>query len=284
MPTMSIGQGGPSWGPGDTQTPDWAALAEESEARGRRRKLLFIGGGVLATAAIAGIVATAVVSSNKNSTSSDKNASQLPAPATLPNESGGPQPTFSSVAPKPVLNPKDFISSAKKDTAPLNADSLFPGKRLTWDSRPYAKGATNRTTDCAAATQGALGPVLKNNGCRQLIRATYSNNGVAITIGVAVFDTEAAALKAKAQSSGSIVPLAGAGVPSFCHATVCLRRYNSIGRYAYFTQAGFTSGKKVTTKDKAVFQASDDVGTFVFNQILARGRTQASIAATTPAS
>jgi hypothetical protein len=281
MRTMSIGQGGPSWGPGDTQTPDWAALAEESEARGRRRKLLFVGGGVLAVAAIAGIVATAVVSSNKNSTSSDKNASQLPAPATLPSESGGPQPSFSPVAPKPVLNPKDFISSAKKDTAPLNAGTLFPDKM---DTGPYKKGATSRTTNCAAVTQGALGSVLKSNGCRQVIRATYVRSGVAITVGVAVFDTEAAALKAKAQSSGSIVPLAGAGVPDFCHATVCLRRYNSIGRYAYFTQAGYTNGKKVTTKDKLVFQASDDVGTYVFNQVLARGRTQASAAATAPTS
>ncbi|GAA1356784.1 hypothetical protein [Streptomyces beijiangensis] len=281
---MSIGQGGPSWGPGDTQTPDWAALAEESEARGRRRKLLFIGGGVLATAAIAGIVATAVVTSNKNSTSNDKNASQLPAPATLPSESGGPQPTFSSVAPRPVLNPKDFISSAQKDKAPLNAGTLFPGKKLTMGNRPYTKGATNRTTNCAAVAQGALGSVLKKNGCRQVIRATYVRNGVSITVGVAVFDTEAAALKAKSQASGGITPLAGSGVADFCHATVCLRRANSIGRYAYFTQGGYANGKKVTLKDKPVFQASDDLGTFVFNQIYARGRTQASAAATAPTS
>ncbi|MEV0097077.1 hypothetical protein [Streptomyces sp. NPDC050738] len=281
---MSIGQGGPSWGPGDTQTPDWAALAEESEARGRRRKLLFIGGGVLATAAIAGIVATAVVSSNKNSTSSDKNASQLPAPATLPAESDGPAPTFSSVAPKPVLNPKDFINSSKRDKAPLSADTLFPGKRLTMINRPYTKGATNRTTNCASVAQGTLGAALKNNGCRQVIRATYVRNGVAITVGVAVFDTEASALKAKSQASkgAAIAPLPGAGVADFCHATVCLRRANSVGRYAYFTQAGYTNGKKVTMQDKPVFQASDDLGTFVFNQIYARGRAQASAAASAP--
>lgn len=226
-----------------------------------------------------------MVSSNKNSTSSDKNASQLPAPETLPSESDGPQPTFSSVAPKPVLNPKDFINSAKLDKAPLNAGTLFPGKKLTMGTRPYTKGATNRTTNCAAVTQGSLGSVLKKNGCRQVIRATYVRNGIAITVGVAVFDTEASALKAKAQASGGITPLAGSGVSAFCmHNTVCLRRTNSVGRYAYFTQTGFTSGKKVTTAEKAVFQTADDLDQFVFNQIAARGRTQASAAANAPAS
>ncbi len=55
---MSFGQGGPSWGPGESRTPDWAALADESAARGRRKKWLLIGGGALATAAVAAIVAS----------------------------------------------------------------------------------------------------------------------------------------------------------------------------------------------------------------------------------
>src|SRR6478609_7283189 len=86
---MSFGQGGPSWGPGDSRTPDWAALAEASAARGRRRKWLFIGGGALATAAVAAIVATAVITTDGGGGASgpQKNASGLPAPADLPPES-----------------------------------------------------------------------------------------------------------------------------------------------------------------------------------------------------
>ncbi|MER5888498.1 hypothetical protein ABT160_32140 [Streptomyces sp. NPDC001941] len=268
--------GAPSGG-----TPDWAAMADASAARTRRKRWLVIGGGVLATAAVAAIVATAVVTSNKSG--SDGKNESLPSAPALPSDSARPQPSFSSVAPAPPPDPKDFIVDEKKDRAPLSAEGLFPGKKLTMGDRAYAKGATAATTDCASATTAGLGAVLERNGCDRVLRATYLKDGVAITVGVAVFGTEAEALKAKAQAAGGIAPLAGDGVDAFCRATVCLRRANSLGRYAYFTQAGFTSGKKVTKADAAVFRASDDLGTFAFNQIYGRGRLQASAAATAPA-
>ncbi|WP_019888774.1 hypothetical protein [Streptomyces purpureus] len=271
--------------PFGSQTPDWGALADASAARHRRKRWLLVGGGALATAAIAAIVATAVVSSNSSpgTGAQDKNGTTVATDTALPSDTTQPQPSFSSVAPPPPPNPRDFIATDKKDRAPLSADSLFPGKKLTMNGRVYAKGATSSTTNCASVTQGALGGVLKRNGCDRVIRATYEKDGVAITVGVAVFPTEAQALKAKEQTSGGIAPLAGAGVDEFCRATVCLRRANSLGRYAYFTQAGFTNGKKVTTGDKAVFNTSDDLAAFAFNQIWARGRAQASAAATAPA-
>ncbi|MFD7322232.1 hypothetical protein ACFV9D_14290 [Streptomyces sp. NPDC059875] len=262
-------------------TPDWGALADASAAGRRRKRWLLIGGGALATLAVGAIVATAVVSSG-NDTTTGKNGTVTPTGSAAPTGSPTPEPTFSSVAPPPPPNPMDFISNEKKDKAPLSAEGLFPGKKLTMSGRAYTKGATSSTTNCASVAQGALGSVLKKNGCDRVIRATYVKDGVAITVGVAVFSTEAEALKAKNQASGGIAPLAGSGVSDFCRATVCLRRANSIGRYAYFTQAGFTNGKKVSTADKAVFQASDDLGTFAFNQIYARGRTQASAAAGAP--
>ncbi|WP_329040049.1 hypothetical protein OHT61_19485 [Streptomyces sp. NBC_00178] len=279
---MSFGQGGPSWGPGDSRTPDWAALAEASEARGRRRKWLLIGGGALATAAVAAIVATAVITtSGKGGTSgSDKNASELPAPEDLPPESAAPQPSFSSVAPPPPPDPKDFIADEKKDRAPVTVDAFFPGRRLTMGDRVYAKGATARTTDCAATTQGALGSILAAHGCDQVIRATYSRSGVAVTVGVAVFATEAQAGKAARQASGGLASLSGSGVPTFCRGgSVCRRTANSYGRYAYFTVGGFTSGKNVTTADKNVYAVGDDLTDFTFRQIRHRGEVQASAAA-----
>ncbi|MER8042334.1 hypothetical protein [Streptomyces sp. NPDC094032] len=262
-------------------TPDWGALADASAARNKRRRGLFIGGGVLAVLAVGAVVATAVVLTNK---SNDQAATGGPGPtgSAAPTDSASPAPTFSSVAPLPPPNPMDFISDAKKDKAPLSAEGLFPGKKLTMNARPYQKGATSSTTDCAAVTQGGLGSVLKANGCTRVIRATYVKDGVAVTVGVAVFPTDDQALKAKKQASGGIAPLAGAGVGDFCHATVCLRRTNSIGRYVYLTQTGFTNGTKVTKGDKAVFQTADDLGTFAFNQIYARGRAQASAAAGAP--
>ncbi|MCX5162328.1 hypothetical protein OOK39_24120 [Streptomyces sp. NBC_00264] len=284
---MSFGQGGPSWGPGGTQTPDWAALADESAARKRRKRWLLIGGGVLATAAIGAIVATAVISANKNTspTGSGKNASELPAPSDLPSETAEPEPSFSSVAPPPPPNPKDYISDAKKDRAPITVDAFFPGKKLTMGDRVYAKGATQQTKNCAATTKGALGSVLVNNGCDQVIRATYSKDGVAVTVGLAVFPTEAQAKKAARQASGSVATLSGSGVPAFCPAgSVCRRTANSYGRYAYFAISGFTNGKSVTTADKNVYTTGNDLTNFTFRQIHRRGELQASAAATAPAS
>ncbi|MEL5956602.1 hypothetical protein AADR41_17830 [Streptomyces sp. CLV115] len=283
---MSFGQGEPSWGPGGAQTPDWAALADESAARKRRKRWLLIGGGVLATAAIGAIVATAVISANKHNspTGSGKNAGELPAPSDLPSETAEPEPSFSSVAPPPPPNPKDYISDAKKDRAPITVDTFFPGKKLTMGDRVYAKGATQQTKHCAATTKGALGTVLVNNGCDQVIRATYSKDGVAVTVGLAVFPSEAQAKKAARQASGSIATLSGSGVPAFCPAgSVCRRTANSYGRYAYFAISGFTNGKSVTTADKNVYTTGNDLTNFTFRQIHRRGELQASAAATAPA-
>ncbi|KOU40170.1 hypothetical protein [Streptomyces sp. WM6378] len=279
---MSFGQGGPAWGPGDQQTPDWAALADASAARSRRKKWLFIGGGAVATAAVVAVVATVIV--NAGNKDDGKSASELPSPPALPSNSAQPGPSFSQVAPPPPPNPYDYVSNAKKDTAPLSADTLFPGKSLTLGSGVYAKGPTDKVTDCASVTQGSLGSALNGNGCRQVIRATFTKDGIAVTVGVAVFDTDTAATKAKEQANGGIASLSGSGVNTFCRGgSVCRNTTNSYGRYAYFTTGGFANGKSVTKADGAVFTAGDELAKFTFDQIVARGRNQASAAATRPA-
>ncbi|MEW2549563.1 hypothetical protein AB0910_27935 [Streptomyces sp. NPDC047002] len=267
--------------PGATATPDWSALAEASEARGRRKRWFLIGGIALATCAVGAIVATAVVSAGGAS-----DADGSPSPGTsqalppLPGESASPEPSFSSVAPKPPPDPKDFVDSAAKDKAPLGTDTLFPGKRLTIGGRTYVKGATASTPSCAAATQGALGASLTAHGCTRLLRATYTRDGVAVTVGVAVFDHESQARAVKDQGpGGGVASLSGAGVPVFCRVTVCRTTTNSYGRYAYFTVGGFETRRAVTAADKRVFTAGDDISDFAFRQIVARGQSQASAAA-----
>ncbi|MFF4017725.1 hypothetical protein [Streptomyces sp. NPDC001843] len=290
---MSYGQGGSQsqWDPwkpnsqqpwnsgGDDQTPDWAALADASEARHKRRRVLFIGGGAVATVAIGTAVAMAVMSANGDNNAS-KQPSNLPASASLPSDSA-PAPSFAPTSAPPPLDPKDFIASAKKDTAPLSAETLFPGTRLTMGETVYKKGPTADTTNCASAAGGTLPKVLTANGCTRLLRVTYTKDGVAVTVGVAVFDTEAKAVKAKgtADKKSIVKSLAGKGVKAFCDAAVCRSTTNSVGRYAYFTIAGFPSGKDVTTKDTKVFSAGDDLAEFTFRQIRRRGEAQASAAA-----
>ncbi|MFD8523519.1 hypothetical protein ACFV2D_26360 [Streptomyces capillispiralis] len=291
---MSFGQGGPQqqwdpwkpnsqqpWNSGDAgQSPDWAALADASEARAKRRRLLFIGGGALATVAIGAAVAVAVVSANGGDEASPGTSSQLPGTADIPSASGT-VPSFAPTSAPPPLDPKDFVSSAKKDKAPLSPDILFPGTQLTMGETVYKKGPTADTGNCASAAKATLPKVLTDNDCTRLIRVTYTKDDMAVTVGVAVFDTEAQAVRAKQQADKkSIVKsLSGGGVEDFCVGAVCRSTTNSYGRYAYFTLAGFTDGKDVTPKDTPVFSTGDDLQEFTFRQIRRRGEAQASAAA-----
>ncbi|MEU6505419.1 hypothetical protein [Streptomyces sp. NPDC046942] len=287
---MSYGQGGPQsqWDPwkpnsqqpwssgGDDGTPDWAALAEASETRNKRRKLLFIGGGAIATIAVGTAVAMAVVSANGSNNASG-NPTNLPASASASNSA---TPSFAPTSAPPPLDPRDFISTAKKDKAPISADTLFPGTQLTVGTTVYKKGATADTTSCASAAGGKLPQILTANSCTRLIRATYTNGGIAATIGVALFDTQDQATKVKQQAAKNAMvrSLSGKGVKDFCNAAVCLTTANSVGRYAYFTTVGFTDGKNVTNKDSKVFGTGNDLQQFTFDQIIRRGRAQASAA------
>ncbi|MFF7791979.1 hypothetical protein [Streptomyces sp. NPDC007991] len=288
---MSFGQGGPQsqwdpwkpqsqqpWNSGGGQSPDWAALAEASEARNRRRRLFLVGGGALATVAIGAAVAVAVVSAGDDNQAGSP-TSQVPS-ADIPSESAS-APSFAPTSAPPPLDPKDFIASAKKDTAPLSPDTLFPGTQLTMGETTYKKGPTADTKNCASASGGTLPKILTANDCTRLIRVTYSADGIAVTVGVAVFDTEAQAAKAKGQTNKKsfVKSLSGGGVKPFCEAGFCRTTSNSYGRYAYFTNAGFTSGKDVTTKDTEVFATGDNLQLFTFRQIHRRGQAQASAAA-----
>ncbi|MFH0516647.1 hypothetical protein ACHBTE_05660 [Streptomyces sp. M41] len=270
------------WNGGADDTPDWAALAEASESRNKRRRLLFIGGGALATVAIGAAVAVAVVSANDGNSASDKPASGLPGTGGLPGQSTGPAPSFESTSAPPPLDPRDFIATKRKDTAPLGAQILFPGTQLTMGETVYKKGATDDTKSCSAVTKGGLPKILTKNDCTRFLRVSYVKDGIAVTVGVAVFDTQAQASKVKSQvdtEKDIIRSLSGKGIKDFCTASICRTTSNSVGRYSYFTIAGFLNGKDVTEKDTPVFQIGNNLEEFTFRQILKRGQVQASAAA-----
>ncbi|MEU3991416.1 hypothetical protein [Streptomyces platensis] len=274
---MSFGQGGPFDGPGgsSSSTPDWGALAEESEARSRRKRLLWIGGGVLAALAVAGIVTTAVM------TGGAKGGSPTASPSAS-DDAAEPddEPSFPDVSVPPPPNPRDYISDPKKDKAPLTPATLFPQKSMVVGEHTYPRTKTAGTKDCTAAAQGPLVSSLTHNGCRQLLRATYAKGGVAVTIGIAVFDSPAQATKVMNENKANLMPLPGGGVPgNFCQGTKCRMATNATGRYAYFTIAGYLNGKDVTGAETKARQIARDGGAYAFSQITQRGKDQAAKAA-----
>ncbi|GEB48769.1 MULTISPECIES: hypothetical protein [Streptomyces] len=279
---MSFGQGGPEWGSGGSSTPDWAALAEEAERdRTRRRRWLLAGGGALATAAIAGIVAFAVVNEGGGDPSA-KPSDSLPPSSDLPSSSP-PQPTFKDEPPPPPP-PKDFIADAEHDKAPLSAKTLYPSEKVTINGRPYRRTATSTSDSCTDAAHSGLGPVLKRHGCRALYRATFTRDGLAVTVGIAAFSDTRAAAQVKKEYQPNLVALPGGGVPDFCRTVTCRTTANSLGRYAYFTIAGRTDGKASGPEDEAAQRAALDGSNYGYARVLQRGRAQSSAAAEEPGS
>ncbi|MEW1654376.1 hypothetical protein [Streptomyces sp. NPDC093707] len=273
---MSFGQGGPFDGPGGS-TPDWAALADESEARARRKRWLMIGGGAVAALAVAGIVAVAVMNSGGPAGGTASARPTASAQTALPDD----KPSFPDVSVPPPPNPQDYISDPKKDTAPLTPATLFPQKTMVVGEHSYQQTGTAATTDCTAGVQGGLVSSLSHHGCKQLLRATYAKDGVAVTIGVAVFESPALATAVMNESKPNLMPLAGGGVPAdFCQGSKCRMTTNATGRYAYFTIAGFTNGKDVAAGGETQSQQiSRDGGAYAFTQINQRGKDQAAKAA-----
>jgi hypothetical protein len=271
--------GGPDPAP-SAGTPDWNALAEQQAAGGaRRRKLLMLGGGILAVAVIAGGVATAVVMSGGSDSEPIAGPSASATGSTATESPLPPTPSFSSVAPPPPPNPLDFISTAAKDTAPISAAAFFPASTFKAGAAGYTRTTTTITDKCATGARSDLAAALAANGCRKLIRATFVRGGVAVTVGIAVFDDKAHAVKVQ-KTAHYLAPLNGGAVKDFCHGVSCQMTSNAVGRYAYFTISGFKNGKTLTKADTTARKAANDASDYAFQRIIQRGRDAA--AATAP--
>ncbi|WP_340558814.1 hypothetical protein [Streptomyces sp. GSL17-111] len=278
---MSFGQGGPGWGPGDQRTPDWNALADTAAAsRARRRRWALIGGGAAATVAVAAIVAVAVVQGGGGGTSDDPTTA-LPTPADLPSGPSQPEPDFTEAPPPP--NPYEFISDPDRDTAPRTAESFFPAETIEVEGRTFTRVAAKSTDDCSSAAREELAKVLTDGGCTELHRATFTRDGVAITVGIAVLPSEDAAVQAKEDARPYVAPLTAGPVPEdFCRYSACRSSANAYGRYTYFTLSGYLDGTNVTPEEEKALNAGRDLAAHAQDRIHLRGEEQAAAAATAP--
>ena len=89
------------------------------------------------------------------------------------------------------------ISSRAVDPSPLSLDEVFPGPeiQLVSGTEPYRVTMTHIDTDCEIATTGALGQVLGEQDCSQVVRAgmTAPYGGYEVTAGIFNLADEAAA-------------------------------------------------------------------------------------------
>jgi hypothetical protein len=266
---MSYGQGGPFGASGST--PDWAALAEESERRrARRRRWTMIGGAALAAALVGGIVGFAVVSESGGGPSDDPTQA-LPTPEELPS-GPSPQPTFEQKL--PPAPPEDYLKNPEKDTAPISTETLFPDEKVNVDGRAYTRAATSSTKDCASAATDRLAPLLERNDCRRMFRVTLRREGLAVTVGLAVFASEKQAAAVKSDYEPNVEALAGDGVAEYCTDVECRTTVNSLGRYAVLTVSGHTDGTPAGDADEPAIQAALDGSAYGYDRLIDRGERQ----------
>lgn len=286
---MSFGQGGPQWSPGEqqwgqqapgTSTPDWGQLAAEAERRQRRKRLLLIGGGALTALAIGTVVAIGIVQQGDGDGSEASGKAGDPGSASgSATETPEPEPSFEETYIPPPPQPREFITDAEKDTAPFTAEGFFAGETMQIDGREYARAALHETEDCAEGVSEALGEVLAEHGCGALLRATYTTEGVAVTVAVAQFPTEEDAAAAREAAGAPIAALLTDDTPTFCQRGGCRTTKNQVGRYGYFTIAGNSDNTPDSGDGTPAQQAARDGNEHAHARIVLRGENQASASA-----
>jgi len=254
--------------------PDWAALAHRHATTRRRRRLGSILGALVATLTATGaLIATATPSHHGGAMSKLPTGSPHVSVSSPKIENSPPNPAPAA----PPLNPLLFLSDAAHDTAPLTVNGLFQAVELSVGGHSYRRTATASTTHCAAAADASLGYLLGK--CSRVLRATYRSGSDEVTVGVLVMPTTADASALKANAAGMVLPLIPNGAKPFCISTVCRETINSVGRYTYMTLGGHADDSPANASDETLQQACDDVGAYVFDSLVERGRAEAVEAA-----
>ncbi|WP_152628002.1 hypothetical protein [Streptacidiphilus neutrinimicus] len=268
----------------DSPTPDLDELTQPYAAtnvrrRRFRRRTLALGAAVVLLAG--GTAAALAVSGHQGRSGRHSSAAAPTSPSAQPTTPSAVPSAVPSAQPTPsptLLDPLTLLSSAATDKAPLSAATLFPGKSVTVNGHSYTQALT-ATSLCAAAASPALATVLAKNGCQGIFRATYGNGSAEVTVGIAVFDSAAEANAVKgAAATGNISSLFGGPVKPFCQKQVCRISSNAVGRYAYFTVAGYPDGRPVPANDTTALAAGNDLATLAFQNLAERGRTEAAAA------
>jgi hypothetical protein len=165
-----------------------------------------------------------------------------------------------------------MLAKGSTDKAPLTVEALFPNATVTVQGRTYSRNAVDFSGACGDVTTNGLGPLLRDQVCRGLYRATYTSGSSVVTIGVAVFDDKVQAAKVDSAFKGNVQPLVKNQVPKFCSdAGACAVTHNDLGRYLYTTLTGSKDGSAVSGSDQTAKQAGSDISSSLKAVLLARG-------------
>lgn len=247
IPQLTAGPGFPG-GPG---TPHGADDGGTGGSSGARRALL-VAGGLVAALVLGGGGALAVTSLSGGS--NDHKVAQTAPPAPPPTHAQ-PTPTPSKTRPKrkPKPVPVD-IRDEKKDPQPLTIGEVFPDSQVKLAGMTFNRVKTVINDHCSLTANGPFATELTGQYCRRVVRATFvsSDKKIAVTTGIAVMPTDAAAQAAlKTQDPAHYKWFRGMKAPGapkidqaggFAAST--LR-----GRYIIYAYATYADGHKPAAKD-----------------------------------
>ncbi|MEU6234157.1 hypothetical protein [Kitasatospora sp. NPDC047058] len=262
--------------------PDWAAMADRNEAEAKRKGRMKIIVAAVAVVVVGGLIAGGLMLMKKDDGGKKTVAEPTPtATATTPASSPSGKASASGSPSAAPEDPSKALWEATTDPAPQDAAALFSALTVTVNGATWNRTVVSLDSPCwdGNSTVGGLGKILGDQGCRQVLRATYVSGDSAVTVGVAVFDHKQQAETSMKSYVGHLKGAAAPGSPAFCATPGCTNTKATLGRYAYFTVEG--SAKGGNTADATATAAAPGFGEHVKNQLLQRAKSAAPAA--TPA-
>ncbi|MCW2880460.1 MAG: putative domain containing protein [Sphaerisporangium sp.] len=186
----------------------------------------------------------------------DNTPTSLPGP--LPSvDVQAPQPS-DSVLSEPTPMTTTVLDSEQTDPKKLTLKEAFAQQRVSVGGRAYTRAKVDITAQCEKVAVGTFATALKRQKCGRVLRATYvdSKQRYAVTTGIAVFPTKAAAVAAdKKKNLGNTVwfrGLAGGAGSGADKADISGGYAAGLvwGRYIVFSFATYSDGHTPNSKEK----------------------------------
>ncbi|CAM3301427.1 hypothetical protein STSO111631_12890 [Stackebrandtia soli] len=171
----------------------------------------------------------------------------------------------------------DAALSRETDPEPVTADELFSESALDG----YTVLGTDEVTKCADAAVGAVGDLLADGDCTQVVRATVvaPDGAYVATVGVVNLVDDAAASSARdaieAGVDGGFAALRTEGAGSELGLSPTVLGFNTYGHYLLYVVIGRVDGEAPAGDDPAVGAlVSELVDTHLIRTLKPRSETQ----------